>query len=65
MPAVIVVFCCILACPLIMFGFMWWLDRDPAEAEMKKEERRLLRAKAEREAATLTDHVRPTEPPGR
>jgi hypothetical protein len=44
-----------------MFGFMWWLDRNPEEAEMKREERRLLRAKAECEAAALIDHVRRTE----
>jgi hypothetical protein len=47
-----------------MFGFMWWLDRNPEEAEMRREERRLLRAKAEREAA-MTDHARRTEPPSR
>jgi hypothetical protein len=61
LQALIVVFCCVLACPLVMFGFMWWLDRNPEEAEMRREERRLVKAKAEREAAALTDHVRRTE----
>ena len=65
MPALIVVFCCVLACPLIMLGFMWWLDRNPEEAEMRREERRLLRAKADREASALTDGARPTEPQSR
>ena len=65
MPALIVVFCCVLACPLIMLGFMWWLDRNPEEAEMRREERRLLSAKADREVSALTDGARPTEPQSR
>ena len=63
MQALIIVFCCFVACPLIMFGFMWWLDRNPAEAEMKKEVWRLVKAKAKREAATPTENVRRTETP--
>ena len=65
MQSLIVVFCCILACPLIMMGLMWWLERNPEEAEMRREERRLVKAKAKREAAELTDHVGRTETPSR
>ena len=65
MQTLIVVFCCVLACPLIMMGFMWWLDRNPKEAEMSREVRRLEKAKAKREAAELTDHVGRTETPSR
>ena len=53
MQTLIVVFCCVLACPLIMMGLMWWLERNPEEAEMRREERRLVKAKAKREAAEL------------
>jgi len=65
LQALIVVFCCVLACPLIMMGFMWWLDRNPEEAEMRREVRRLEEGKAEREDAARTDHVSRTETPSR
>jgi len=48
-----------------MMGLMWWLERNPEEAEMRTEERRLVKAKAKREAAELTDHVGRTETPSR
>ena len=48
-----------------MMGFMWWLDRNPEEAEMRREVRRLEEAKAEREDAARADHVSRTETPSR
>lgn len=48
-----------------MMAFMWWLDRNPKEAEMSREVRRLEKAKAKREEAALTDQARRTETPSR
>lgn len=63
MQALIVIFCCVVACPLAMLGFMWWLDRNPAEVEMRKEVRRLEKVQAKRKAEALTDHVGRAETP--
>jgi len=65
LQTLIVVFCCIVACPLAMMAFMWWLDRNPKEVEMRREVRRLEKAKAKREEAALTDQARRTETPSR
>jgi hypothetical protein len=47
MLGVLILLCCVIGCPLIMGGVMWFLVRDREAAAIGREIRRLNRAAAE------------------
>jgi hypothetical protein len=46
MTALLLGLCCVLACPLLMGGMMWFMGRDRETARLDREVRRLNRAAA-------------------
>ena len=54
MAQLLVIFCCFLACPLIMGGMMWFIGRDGQAKRLEREIRRLNRQAARRAAASQT-----------
>lgn len=46
MTALLLLFCCVFACPLLMGGAMWFMTRDRETARLERDIRRLNRAAA-------------------
>ncbi|MEO9043919.1 MAG: hypothetical protein ABI352_02695 [Candidatus Dormibacter sp.] len=51
---ILLVACCLLGCPLLMGGMMWWLGRDTETGRLEREVRRLNAAADLRRAARDT-----------
>lgn len=48
MIQLLLVACCVFACPVLMGGMMWFMGRDPQGAKLEREVRRLNRDAARR-----------------
>jgi hypothetical protein len=51
MIQVLLVVCCVFACPLLMGGMMWFMGRDRESGKIEREVRRLNRAAEARQSA--------------